>query len=135
MEETVNRLVGEGAISVNTARLIRRYAEVRNLPTERQAVGELICTGLEIAGKMLGNMPRFSEPAEPLEPTNVGCFYASPFALGDRVHIDGNEDLVARVTAVSWREENPQIECSWWNERALTTAWISPSRLSLVPPR
>lgn len=59
-----------------------------------------------------------------------GATYASPFALDEKVIIDGNEDLWGRVTAISWREALPQIEVSWWNERQLTSAWVSPSRLS-----
>lgn len=47
------------------------------------------------------------------EETVIMVTHESPFGLGDKVHIDGNLDLVAVVTAVLWRVENPQVEVSW----------------------
>ncbi len=60
--------------------------------------------------------------------------YSSPFGLGVRVNIDGALDVVATVTAISWREALPQIEVSWFNNGSLMSAWVAPSRLSPVAP-
>jgi hypothetical protein len=54
--------------------------------------------------------------------------FESPFGIGERVIVDGCEQLVASVTAVLWRNENPLIEISWIDGQA-RTAWIEPWRI------
>lgn len=63
----------------------------------------------------------------------MAAIFDSPFALEDRVLIDGCESIVAVVVAVCFRIENPQIEVSWWCNGALQHAWVSPWRLSPAP--
>ena len=61
--------------------------------------------------------------------------FASPFALGAKVHIDGHADLVAIVTAVVWRDTSGcSIEVSWIHNGALHEQWLHPGRLTLVKP-
>ena len=60
--------------------------------------------------------------------------YQSKFSLGDRVYVDGCCDLVMTVTAILWRCEREQVECSWMSGGA-HTAWIEPWRLALYEAR
>lgn len=55
--------------------------------------------------------------------------FESPFAIRDKVYIDGDESLVGYVTAVVWREEKPVVEVSWVSDCA-KTAWFEIWRLT-----
>lgn len=55
--------------------------------------------------------------------------FKSDFAVKDEVYIDGDNSMRARVTAVLFRNENPQCEVSWINDSA-RTAWIEAWRLT-----
>ena len=62
--------------------------------------------------------------------------YVAPFALRDRVTIDGDTSIVAVVTAVCWRSDDGcSIEASWMHAGAIQTAWISPWRLASASAR
>lgn len=57
--------------------------------------------------------------------------FQSPFAVQDRVYIDGDERLIGCVTAVLWRNENPLIEVSWVDGHG-RTGWFEQWRLKKV---
>lgn len=61
--------------------------------------------------------------------------YMSPVSLGDRVLIDEDTSIVATVTAILWRTENPQVEIAYFNNGAQVSAWIADWRLSAAPER
>lgn len=54
--------------------------------------------------------------------------FESRFSIGDKVIIDGDVRLVGVVTAVMFRNENPQVEVSWVSEVS-RSAWIETWRL------
>lgn len=59
--------------------------------------------------------------------------YRSPVSLGDRVLIDGCDSIVATVTAILWRTENPQAEIAYFNNGAQVTAGVADWRLTAAP--
>ena len=59
--------------------------------------------------------------------------FAADFDFGDRVLLDGDSSLVARVVAFSFRSEFPQIEVAWVHCGTLHSAWVDPFRLSAAP--
>jgi len=61
--------------------------------------------------------------------------FESPFALGDRVWIDGCRDLTAIVTGLCWRNERVSVECSWIAVSDAKEAWIQAWRLTLAEPK
>ena len=59
--------------------------------------------------------------------------YSSPFALMDRVHIDGDTSLRGHVTALCWRSEDDHtVEVSWMHNGVSYAAWFQAWRLTLV---
>ena len=59
--------------------------------------------------------------------------YSSPFALMDRVHIDGDTSLRGHVTALCWRSEDGHtVEVSWMHNGISYAAWFQAWRLTLV---
>jgi len=58
--------------------------------------------------------------------------FEGPFALNQKVYMDGDESMTGLVTAYCWRVENPQIEVSWWNNGSHNSAWFSAARLHPV---
>lgn len=61
--------------------------------------------------------------------SNSHKVYEAAFPIGDRVFIDGDTTLHAVVTAVLWRVERPQVECSWFHNGDSRCAWIEQWRL------
>lgn len=55
--------------------------------------------------------------------------FACEFKIGDRVIIDGDTDIVARVIGVLFREIGAQAEVSWLHNGSVQTAWIALFRL------
>lgn len=55
--------------------------------------------------------------------------YSSPFSIGDRVTIDGDRDLKARVIGVLFRYGGVQIEVAWLHNGDAKTSWIELFRL------
>jgi hypothetical protein len=56
--------------------------------------------------------------------------FDSPFSIGQRVNVDECRSIVARITALCWREICFEAEISWWTDGELRTAWVAMSRLS-----
>jgi hypothetical protein len=54
------------------------------------------------------------------------------YAFGERVHIDGDRDLVAVVTGFCWRKQAHEVEVSWFCNGDLKTVWVADWRLSRV---
>lgn len=58
----------------------------------------------------------------------------SPFTFGERVIIDGDTSLVARVTKFSFSHPDIcEIMVSWVHNGAISESWISNWRLSPAP--
>lgn len=55
--------------------------------------------------------------------------FSSPFAIGDRVYIDGDDSFAATVTALCFRNENPEAEVAWLANHESKTAWLPVWRL------
>lgn len=61
------------------------------------------------------------------------ALFGSPFAIGDKVQIDGHTNLVAVVTGGAWYgTRGCLIEVSWLHNGVTQIAWIHPSRLKAV---
>lgn len=58
---------------------------------------------------------------------------SSPFTFGDRVILDGDSSLIARVTAVLFRYEYCQIEIAWLHNGSSYSAYVDNWRLSPAP--
>ncbi len=56
-----------------------------------------------------------------------------PFALGEVVSIDGDDSIKAVVTTLSISHQGWNVEVQWICNGDLKTAWIAPSRLTLIP--
>ncbi len=56
--------------------------------------------------------------------------FVSKFKCGAKVHIDGDQSIVATVTAHMFRDDRSQLECSWVLNGDLKTHWIEEWRLS-----
>lgn len=59
--------------------------------------------------------------------------FKTDFDFGDRVLLDGDNSLIARVVAFSFRSKFPQFEVAWVHCGALNSAWVDPFRLSAAP--
>lgn len=60
--------------------------------------------------------------------------FVSEFAFGDRVQIDGDNDLKGRVTGFWWTApEIHTIEVTWLANGDVKTAWFSGWRLTRSP--
>ena len=55
-----------------------------------------------------------------------------PFDIGDRVHMDGMNDLIGHVTAISIGVNGLIYEVSWWSERTLQSGWFRLGRLTEI---
>lgn len=53
----------------------------------------------------------------------------SPFTFGDRVIIDGDKSLIARVTRINFASHFCEIEISWVHNGSIQTAWVANWRL------
>lgn len=56
--------------------------------------------------------------------------FASSFAIGDSVNIDGDKSIRALVCAYLFRVCFVQVECSWFHNGELRTVWVEEWRLS-----
>lgn len=56
------------------------------------------------------------------------------FAHGDLVHIDGDNSIVATVTAILWRSTVTQVEVSWVHCGDIKTFWLEEWRLKRIEP-
>jgi hypothetical protein len=56
-----------------------------------------------------------------------------PFAFSDKVFIDGDKSITARVTGFWWKDDdkNYLVEVSWMHNGTSQTAWMQPWRLDL----
>lgn len=63
-------------------------------------------------------------------PINIKGIYPA-FAIGEKVHIDGDESITATVIGFLLRAQGPQYEAAWFNNGAHTTAWVDEFRLTL----
>jgi hypothetical protein len=71
-------------------------------------------------------------PMPPVKPPPRAIF-RSAFALGDRVHIDDDRDLIARVTGFLWgHEEGAQLRLSWMSNGDAKEAWFPVWRVTAV---
>lgn len=52
------------------------------------------------------------------------------FNLTEKVIIDGDRQVVAVITAISFRISGCKVEVSWWNHGDLKEAWVDEWRLS-----
>lgn len=58
--------------------------------------------------------------------------FGSPWAIGDRVHMDDDRDLVGRVTGLCWREAGHTVEVSWVHNGAAQCSWFDHWRLTVA---
>lgn len=56
--------------------------------------------------------------------------FESKFRRGDKVHCDDDETIRMKVCGHLFRESFIQIECSWFANGAIQTAWIEEWRLT-----
>lgn len=54
--------------------------------------------------------------------------YESKFELGQKVKVDGDKDIVARVIAISFGR-GVQCQVTWWHDGKLIEEWVSEWRL------
>ena len=54
------------------------------------------------------------------------------FDIGDRVHIDGEKDIVATVVGMLFRAHGVEVECSWLHNGSMQTAWVAAFRLKVA---
>jgi hypothetical protein len=64
---------------------------------------------------------------------SVRTAFEAPFAFGDRVILDDDSSLVARVVAFSFRSHLAQIEIAWVHNGAACSAWVDTWRVKLAP--
>ena len=58
--------------------------------------------------------------------------FTSRFEFGDRVHIDGDDSIVARVIGFSFVSNGNQVQVSWFHNGDVKEAWFAEWRLSKV---
>jgi hypothetical protein len=59
--------------------------------------------------------------------------FHSSFMMADRVHFDGDRDLIGTVTGFCFKyEDGPTVEVSWMHNGTSHVAWFVPWRLTLV---
>ena len=58
--------------------------------------------------------------------------FSSPFRLGDKVHIDGDQDLVGMVTGVLFRESGMEVEVGWLHAGDSKSVWFQPMRVKSI---
>jgi hypothetical protein len=64
-----------------------------------------------------------------------GSEFATRFAFGQAVRIDGDHTLVGRVTGFHWSAaDDHKVEVQWLYNGLSYTSWFHESRLSAVPP-
>lgn len=56
--------------------------------------------------------------------------FKSKFARGCRIHIDGDKSITATACGHQFREHYAIVECSWFCNGDLKTAWVEEWRLS-----
>lgn len=56
----------------------------------------------------------------------------SAIAIADRVHIDGDESVVAVVTALLFRTDRCEVEISWMNQGVMQVCWVPSWRVKRV---
>ena len=56
----------------------------------------------------------------------------SPAWLGSIVHIAGDTDIKATVTAINVKEDGVELQCVWWNGRVLEEKWIPAALVRLA---
>lgn len=69
--------------------------------------------------------------------SEIRTSFHSPFALRDKVTIDGDREgkgIVGHVTALNWRATGePTVEVSWFDSGQARSAYIEAWRLELAP--
>lgn len=63
--------------------------------------------------------------------------YSSPYDVGDRVHIDDDDAITARVLGLTFRDRHGPaqlIECGWMHNGTAMSAWLPPLRLTHADP-
>ncbi len=55
--------------------------------------------------------------------------FASPFALGEALHLDGG-DIKVTVTGLMWQGTRMEIQVSWWNNGSVNSIWVAIDRLA-----
>lgn len=60
--------------------------------------------------------------------------FACEFRIGDRVIIDGDAGIIARVIGILFRPANTEIEVSWFHNGSLQSAWVALFRLERWQP-
>ena len=58
--------------------------------------------------------------------------YVGMFNLGEKVHIDENKDIAARVVGVMWDEVGETVKVAWWHNGQHYAEWFAPMRLNLT---
>lgn len=61
------------------------------------------------------------------------AFY-SEYALGDRVHADGDKSMRLLVAELSWMGDEPLYRVTWFNGGVHQELWLRAWRLSLADP-
>jgi len=56
--------------------------------------------------------------------------FEAPYEFGERVFLDGDKSLVARVVAFSFRTAFPQIEIAWVHNGGHQSVWVDSWRLA-----
>lgn len=52
------------------------------------------------------------------------------FDFGDKVHIDGDKSITAQVVSFNFAEDQPRIECAWWDSANNRSQFFHPRRLT-----
>ena len=55
-----------------------------------------------------------------------------PVEFGQRVYIDDDKSIIARVTGFLFRDNYRTAECSWFHNGKAESAWIELWRISIV---
>lgn len=56
--------------------------------------------------------------------------FQSPFQLGDKVIVDGDPSLIAKVIQVAFRSDIADCEISWVHQGDIKRAWVDNWRLT-----
>lgn len=61
----------------------------------------------------------------------AGSVFASNFAFGDRVFMDGDDSLIGAVTSFAWTSTGAvEVQVSWLHSGASHNAWFAERRLT-----